>query len=62
MPPHQYLIGQRIEAAKRRLVNTRESLADIAVECGFADQSHFTATFRRAVGHPPGTWRRNHAI
>ena len=61
MPPHQYLIGQRIEAAKRRLVKTRESLADIAVECGFADQSHFTATFRRAVGYPPGTWRRKHA-
>jgi len=61
MPPHQYLIGQRIEAAKRRLVNTRESLADIAVECGFADQSHFTAAFRKAVGYPPGTWRRKHA-
>lgn len=61
IPPHQYLIGQRIDAAKRRLVNTRASLADIAVECGFADQSHFTATFRKAVGHPPGTWRRENA-
>lgn len=61
MPPHQYLIGQRIDAAKRRLVNTRASLADIAVECGFADQSHFTATFRKAVGYPPGAWRREHA-
>jgi AraC family transcriptional regulator len=61
MPPHQYLIGQRIDAAKRRLVNTRASLADIAVECGFADQSHFTATFRKVVGSPPGIWRREHA-
>jgi len=61
MPPHQYLIGQRIDAAKRRLANTRASLADIAAECGFADQSHFTATFRKAVGFPPGAWRREHA-
>ncbi len=61
LPPHQYLIAQRIEAAKRRLVDGRSSLAEIAVECGFADQSHFTAAFRKAVGAPPGAWRRNHA-
>jgi AraC family transcriptional regulator len=59
--PHQYLIMQRIEAAKRSLVDAKASLADIAIECGFADQSHFTATFRRAVGVPPGTWRWDHA-
>jgi AraC family transcriptional regulator len=39
----------------------KASLADIAVACGFADQSHFTAAFRKAVGVPPGTWRRDHA-
>ncbi len=62
LPPHQYLVLQRIEAAKRRLVDARVSLADIALECGFADQSHFTAAFRKAVGVPPGAWRRDHAI
>jgi AraC family transcriptional regulator len=61
LPPHQYLIAQRIEAAKRCLVDARASLADIALECGFADQSHFTATFRKVVGVPPGAWRREHA-
>ncbi len=61
LPPHQYLIAQRVEAAKRRLVNAGASLADIAIQCGFTDQSHFTATFRKAVGVPPGTWRRDHA-
>jgi AraC family transcriptional regulator len=60
MPPHRYLIAQRIEAAKRRLIDTMDSLADIALACGFADQSHFTATFRKAVGVAPGTWRRHH--
>ena len=59
LPPHQYLIVRRIEAAKCCLVDARASLADIALACGFADQSHFTATFRKLVGVPPGTWRRS---
>lgn len=57
LPPHQYLIVQRIEAAKRHLISSKTSLANIALACGFADQSHFTATFRKIVGVPPGTWR-----
>ena len=61
LPPHQYLIVQRVEAAKRRLVDASASLADIALECGFGDQSHFTASFRKVVGVPPGAWRREHA-
>ncbi len=61
LPPHQYLIARRIEAAKRHLADGKASLADIALQCGFADQSHFTAAFRKAVGVPPGTWRREHA-
>jgi AraC family transcriptional regulator len=61
MPPHHYLIVHRIEAAKRGLIDAKESLADIALACGFADQSHFTATFRKLVGVPPGIWRRHHA-
>jgi AraC family transcriptional regulator len=61
MPPHQYLILHRVEAAKLRLLDARASIADIAMHCGFADQSHFTAAFRKVVGVPPGTWRWNHA-
>lgn len=61
VPPYKYLILQRIESAKRRLIGGNASLADIAIQCGFADQSHFAATFRRIVGVPPGTWRREHA-
>lgn len=59
-PPHQYLVVQRIEAAKRYLISGNTSLANVALACGFADQSHFTATFRRIVGVPPGTWRLKH--
>jgi AraC family transcriptional regulator len=61
LPPHQYLIFQRIEATKRRLTGAEASLADIALACGFSDQSHFTATFRKVVGVPPGAWRRHYA-
>jgi AraC family transcriptional regulator len=57
LPPHQYLILQRIEAAKRHLTGGKTSLASIALACGFADQSHFTASFRKVVGVPPGAWR-----
>lgn len=57
LPPHQYLILQRVEAAKRHLIEGRMSLANIALACGFADQSHFTATFRKAVGASPRAWR-----
>ena len=60
LPPHQYLIVQRIEAAKHHLIDTKASLADIALACGFADQSHFTATFRKIAGVAPGTWRLSH--
>ena len=61
LPPHQYLILQRIEAAKRHLIDGKMGLASIALACGFADQSHFTATFRRAVGASPGAWRLEYA-
>ncbi len=60
LPPHQYLIAQRIEVSKHRLIEERTNLAQIALECGFTDQSQFTATFRKAVGVTPGTWRRDH--
>lgn len=56
--PHQWLIGQRIEAAKALLGNSRMSLAEIGTQCGFADQSHFTRVFTSKVGASPGAWRR----
>lgn len=58
LTPHQYLIMQRIEAAKGFLLADRKvNLADIASQCGFADQSHFAATFRKVIGIAPSAWR-----
>jgi AraC-like DNA-binding protein len=56
--PHQWLLTHRIELAKEKLRDRRLSLHDIAVSCGFADQSHLTRTFTRIVRITPGAWRR----
>jgi AraC-like DNA-binding protein len=58
VPPHRWLSKMRIEQAKRLLINSSLTLADISLTCGFADQSHFTRAFAKAIGVPPGTWRR----
>jgi AraC family transcriptional regulator len=57
-PPHRWVIQQRIELAKALLRNDPMSLAEIAVECGFSDQSHFTRFFTATVGVSPGFWRQ----
>jgi AraC family transcriptional regulator len=58
-PPHRFLTGIRIEAAARMLDACRERpLADVAIACGFADQSHFTRSFRAVMGTTPGLYRR----
>ena len=48
----------RVEAAKRLMFATSLSLCEVAFECGYADQSHFTRSFRDHVGVPPGIWRK----
>ncbi len=55
--PHRWLVERRVERA-RLLLRGSGSLAEIALACGFADQSHFTRVFTRMVGCPPGAWRR----
>ena len=59
MPPHRWIIQQRIALAKTLLRDAPISLAEIALACGFSDQSHFTRFFSAAVGVSPGLWRRN---
>ncbi len=58
LPPHRWLSMQRVERAKGLLQNTKMSIVEIALQCGFADQSHFTRVFSKALGISPGTWRR----
>ena len=57
-PPHRWLMEQRIETAKQLLADTTSPLVEIAMTCGFADQSHFTRVFSRITASSPGAWRR----
>lgn len=52
MPPHAYQNLLRINHAKVELAK-RRPIADIAVEAGFYDQSHFTRAFAKIVGASP---------
>ncbi|MDR7149409.1 AraC family transcriptional regulator [Hydrogenophaga palleronii] len=56
--PHQYLLRCRVDNAKR-LIARGLSLSEVALDCGFADQSQLTRTFVRQVGTTPGDYRRN---
>lgn len=58
LAPHQWLLQARIAKAKQLLLDADLPLAQIAIDIGFADQAHFTRTFRRAVGQSPGAWQR----
>lgn len=48
--PHQYVILQRVEAAKQLLANRDLTIAQVAAQVGFADASHLSRHFKRLVG------------
>jgi AraC-like DNA-binding protein len=58
--PHHYIIRQRVAMANELLVQTSRTLNDIALEAGFADQSHFCRTYVAVTGETPGACRRRH--
>jgi AraC family transcriptional regulator len=58
LAPYKWLTKMRIERAKELLKDPRCELAEIALLCGFVDQSHFTRVFSRSEGYSPGRWRR----
>ena len=57
---HRWLVQRRIERAQELLIETHDSLADIADQAGFSDQAAFTRTFHQIVGVSPGRWRRDY--
>lgn len=56
--PYHFLRARRLERARQLLVDNTMPLAELALECGFANQAHFTAAFSREVGISPGRYRR----
>ncbi|UQZ88641.1 XRE family transcriptional regulator [Deltaproteobacteria bacterium Smac51] len=52
LTPHQYLLRRRVKLA-RALLSDRLSIADVALETGFYDQSHLDRYFKKVVGLSP---------
>ncbi len=59
MSPHQFVIRRRVDRARALITASRNPrLAEIALACGFADQSHLSTTFRRVLGVSPARFAR----
>ncbi len=56
LPPHAWLLNQRINRARERL-RAGAALASVAQELGFADQAHFQRVFKARAGVSPGRYR-----
>ena len=59
VPPHRWLISQRIGKTRELMASGDLDISEIALACGFEDQSHFTVAFSNATGVNPGAYRRN---
>jgi len=54
--PHAFLTDKRVREA-RKLLRDGKAPADVAIQCGFADQAHFTRHFKARTGVTPGQYR-----
>jgi AraC-like DNA-binding protein len=59
LPPHRWIMQQRVAQAMHLLRADSQSFAEIALKCGFADQSHFSRVFSAATGLSPRRWKRS---
>lgn len=57
VPPHMYLNALRLRQARAAML-AGTPLAEVAISCGFADQSHLSRRFKGAVGVSPAQWLR----
>lgn len=55
----QFILKARMDAAVRRLRESKDAIAMIAQDCGYSDQSAFTRQFRRTVGLTPSEYRKS---
>jgi PAS domain S-box-containing protein len=58
--PVQYLIRLRLNKACQVLATSSAKIAEVAVQCGFYDHSHFIRQFTATFGIPPSNYRRQH--
>jgi transcriptional regulator GlxA family with amidase domain len=64
MTPAQYVLEQRVEAARRTLSQTTLGQKEIAIKCGFGNVEHMRRAFLRITGVTPGMYRNhfNHPV
>lgn len=60
-PPMQYLASWRIQLGARLLRESQCTVATIALDTGYDSEAAFSRAFKRAVGVPPGVWRKAQA-
>jgi AraC family transcriptional regulator len=58
LSPHAFVLRRRLDLAARLMLESKKSLTDIALCCGFTDQAHLCHHFRRSMGQSPAAWRR----
>jgi AraC-like DNA-binding protein len=56
--PMQYLAAWRIQVAAHELLASGKSIAQVAQQVGYESEASFTRAFKRELGQPPATWRR----
>ena len=57
LSPWEYIGLKRIQMAKKLLENTRKSILEISLECGFNNISHFNRAFKGVTGRKPSEYR-----
>lgn len=58
LTPYSFVLRVRVDCARQMLLTTKLPLAEIALACGFSNQSHFCTTFKKFTGQTPGQFRR----
>jgi AraC family transcriptional regulator len=60
--PYAYVITRRLAKAVQLLQRTEVPIAVVALDCGFADQSHMTRLFRARLGRTPASYRKGASV
>ena len=57
---HSFRLRQQVRNARVLLASTKLPMAQIAIDCGFTDESHLVRAFRKECGTTPGVFRRKY--
>jgi len=58
--PARYALGLKLQEACRLLIETSDSISEVANACGFDDEFYFSRCFRRQFGSPPRNYRKEY--